>query len=60
MVLIDYRMFKRRMLYIMIIDFQKAYDDKAKRTKLIESLTQRVCGEIMLLAIQAAYQSKHW
>ena len=53
--LIDYCMYKKCKMYIMFIDFQKAYD-KVPRYKVFDCLKQRGCGRIMLLALQAAYK----
>ena len=53
--LIDYCMFKKCKLYVLFVDFQKAYD-KVPRHKIIDCLKQRGCGKAMLLALQVAYK----
>jgi hypothetical protein len=54
--LIDFCKAKKKKLYVLFVDFSKAYD-KVPRDKLIECLKQRGCGRIMLQAIQAAYSN---
>ena len=53
--LIDFCMFRRQKLYIVFVDFKKAYD-RVGRKKLIECLKKRGCGRMMLLALQVAYR----
>jgi hypothetical protein len=53
--LIDYAKKSRLKLYILFIDFEKAYD-KVVRTKLIEELKSLGCGGVMLNAIIAIYK----
>ena len=52
--LCDFVVNKKLKLYILFIDYSKAYD-KVSRRKLIEVLRSRGCGKIMLKAIQAMY-----
>ena len=53
--LIDFAKKKKVKMYILFIDFEKAYD-KVVRVKLIEELKQLGCGQIMLNIIIAIYQ----
>ena len=53
--LIDYCKSQRVKLFIIFVDFQKAYD-KVPRNKLLEFLKSRGCGRTMLLAIAALYR----
>lgn len=53
--LIDFSMVKRHKLYLIFVDFQKAYD-KVPRNKLLECLRQRGCGAKMLLALKTIYR----
>ena len=52
--LCHYAVSKKSKLYILFIDFSKAYD-KVSRRKLIKVLRSRGCGKVMLKAIQAMY-----
>ena len=52
--LIDYVIKKRSKLYVLFIDYSKAYD-RVPRHKLVEVLRSRGCGRVMLKAIQAMY-----
>ena len=52
--LIDYAIKKKSKLYVLFIDYSKAYD-RVPRRKLIEVLKSRGCGRVMLKAIQAMY-----
>ena len=54
--LIDFCKAKKKKMYILFVDFSKAYD-KLPHDKLIESLKRRGCGQMMLQAIQAAYSN---
>ena len=53
-ILIDYVRKKKLKLYVLFIDYSKAYD-RVPRQKLIEVLKSRGCGRIMLKAIQSMY-----
>lgn len=50
----DLANFKKEKLYMLFIDFSKAYD-RVPRRKLLEVLKSRGCGKVMLRAIQAMY-----
>ena len=52
--LCHYSVSKKSKLYILFIDYSKAYD-RVSRRKLIEVLRSRGCGRVMLKAIQAMY-----
>ena len=52
--LIDFVKNKKLKLYVLFIDFSKAYD-RVPRHKLIEILKSRGCGKVMVRAIQAMY-----
>ena len=52
--LFDYALSKKIKLYVLFIDYSKAYD-RVSRGKLIEVLRSRGCGRVMLKAIQAMY-----
>ena len=52
--LIDYVIKKRSKLYVLFIDYSKAYD-RVPRHKLLEVLRSRGCGKMMLKAIQVMY-----
>ena len=52
--LIDFVKYKKLKLYVLFIDYSKAYD-RVPRHKLIEVLKSRGCGKVMLRAIQAMY-----
>ncbi len=54
--LIDYALCKKEKMFIMFIDFSKAYD-KVPRTKLLMVLKKLGCGALMLGAIAATYIS---
>ncbi len=56
--LIDLAKFKKRKLYILFIDFSKAYD-KVPRNKLIAYLKSIGCGKVMLYAIKNMYKSTY-
>ena len=45
---------KKSKLYVLFIDYSKAYD-RVSRRKLIEVLRSRGCGKLMLKALQAMY-----
>ena len=49
-----YALRKKLKLYVLFIDYSKAYD-RVSRRKLIEVLKSRGCGRVMLKAIQAMY-----
>ena len=51
----DFAVYKKQKLYVLFIDYSKAYD-RVSRRKLIEVLKSRGCGRIMLNAIQAIYR----
>ena len=53
--LVDYAMRKKNKLFLLYVDFKKAYD-KVPRKKLFECLKARGCGKTMLGAIEAVYQ----
>ncbi len=50
----DFANFKIMKLYLLFIDFSKAYD-RVPCKKLLEVLRLRGCGKVMLRAIQAMY-----
>ena len=52
--LIDFVKFRKCKLYVLFIDYRKAYD-KVPRKKLLEVLKSQGCGYLMLKAIQAMY-----
>lgn len=52
--LCDYASYKKRKLYVLFIDFSKAYD-RVPRDKLIERLKELGCGKVMLHVIKAMY-----
>ena len=54
--LCDYVKYKKRKLYVIFVDFSKAYDRVPRRT-LIESLKNLGCGKTMTKAIRAMYAS---
>ena len=54
--LIDHAKKSKLKLYILFIDFEKAYD-KVKRSKLIELLKSAGCGKQMLEIIKAIYKN---
>ena len=56
LLLIDFVKYKKSKLYVLFIDYSKAYD-RVPRHKLIEVLKSRGCGKVMLRAIQAMYTS---
>lgn len=57
--LCDYSVFKKVQLYVLFVDFSKAYD-RVSRKKMIEVLKSMGCGKRMLRAIQAMYEgTKH-
>ena len=53
-ILCSYALSKKCKLYVLFIDYSKAYD-RVSRRKLIEVLKSRGCGRVMLKAIQAMY-----
>jgi exonuclease III len=54
--LIDYARKTRKKLYILFIDFEKAYD-KVERAKLFELLKTAGCGRVMLEVLKAIYKN---
>ena len=54
--LIDYARKTRKQLFILFIDFEKAYD-KVRRDKLFEELRAAGCGGVMLKILQAIYRN---
>ena len=54
--LIDYTRKTRKKLFILFIDFEKAYD-KVRRDKLLELLRSAGCGTIMLKVLEAIYKN---
>lgn len=57
--LCDYAVFLKCKLFVLFVDFSKAYD-RVPRKKLIEVLKEMGCGKRMLMAIQAIYKcTKH-
>ena len=52
---IDYAMESKSKLYVLFIDFSKAYD-RVDRRKMIDILKRMGCGSIMLLAIIMLYR----
>ena len=53
--LCDYAVYKKTKLYVLFIDFSKAYD-KVPRNKLTKALNKLGCGKVMLKAIRAMYE----
>ena len=53
--LIDYAKKTKRKLFLLYVDFQKAYD-RVPRAKLMQRLKERGCGGTMLKALAALYQ----
>ena len=53
--LMDHAKCTKKTLFILFIDFQKAYD-RVPRSKLLECLKERGCGRMMLSAIAALYR----
>ena len=53
--LIDFAKFKKETLYILFVDYSKAYD-KVPRRKMLNYLKSIGCGRLMLLAIQSMYR----
>ena len=51
----DYAIFKKQRLFLLFVDFQKAYD-VVPRDKLIDVLKINGCGKFMLRIIQAMYK----
>ena len=56
--LIDLAKYKKTKLYVLFIDFSKAYD-KVPRNKLIEYLKSIGCGKIMLYALKNMYKTTY-
>ena len=54
--LIDYARKTRKKLFILFIDFEKAYD-KVRRDKLFDELKTTGCGGVMLKILQAIYRN---
>ena len=54
--LCDYASYKKTKLFVLFIDFSKAYD-RVPRGKLIEHLIRLGCGKVMTKAIEAMYSS---
>ena len=54
--LIDLAKKEKRKLYVLFIDFSKAYD-KVPRNKMIEHMKSMGCGRIMLLALKNMYRN---
>ena len=54
--LIDYARKAKQKLYILFIDFEKAYD-KVERAKLIKFLRSAGCGKLMLEMLEAIYRN---
>ena len=54
--LIDFVKYKKRKLYVLFVDYSKAYD-KVPRRKMLSYLKSLGCGKIMLLAIQSMYKT---
>lgn len=53
--LIDFALFKKLKLYIVFIDFSKAYD-RVPRNKLVEYMRSIGCGRVMLYALRGMYR----
>ena len=53
--LMDYAKSKRKILYVVYVDFSKAYD-RVPKSLLLQKLIQLGCGENMLRAIASIYQ----
>lgn len=54
--LVDYAKHQKKKLFLLFVDFQKAYD-KVPRKKLLECLKSRGCGRVMLEAIVSLYRN---
>ena len=54
--LIEYARKTRKKLFILFIDFEKAYD-KVDRAKLFELLKSAGCGKVMLEILKAIYRN---
>ena len=54
--LIDYARKTRKKLFILFIDFEKAYD-KVRRDKLLEELRSAGCGSVMMKILEAIYKN---
>ena len=52
--LCDYAMYKKKKLYVLFIDFSKAYD-RVPRGKLLQYIMSLGCGKVMVKAIKAMY-----
>lgn len=53
--LIDFTKFKKETLYVLFVDYSKAYD-RVPRRKMLDYLRSIGCGRLMLLAIQSMYR----
>ena len=53
--LVEYAKKHKQKLFLLFVDFQKAYD-KVPRQKLLQCLKARGCGKMMLLALRALYR----
>ena len=53
--IIDFALGKKEKLYVLFVDFSKAYD-RVPRQKLISHLKSLGCGKVMLLAIKGIYK----
>ena len=56
--IIDYCKCKKKKMFIVFVDFKKAYDS-VPRNKIMECLKKRGCGRTMLSAIMAAYKAQN-
>ena len=54
--LMDYAVYKKKKLYVLYVDFSKAYD-RVPRHALLETLRRLGCGAVMLYAIYVMYSS---
>ena len=53
--LVEYAKKHKQKLFLLFVDFQKAYD-KVPRQKLLQCLKARGCGRMMLQALRALYR----
>ena len=51
----DFAIFKKFKLYVVFIDFSKAYD-RVPRNKMVEYMRSIGCGRVMLFALRGMYQ----